>query len=77
MIGEEQLEILHACYDEAKRILIARRTQLEALAARLLAQEKLDGKDLLEILGPRPEAATASAGAPSAVAATSPAPASA
>ncbi len=56
MIGQEQLEILRTCYADAKRVLTARRAQLEALAQRLLAQEKLDASDLLEILGPRPTA---------------------
>ena len=41
-------------YDEAKALLSAKRDQLEALATRLLAQEKMDEKDLLEVLGPRP-----------------------
>jgi len=53
-VGEEQLEILTQCYDEAKQLLSARRTQLDALAQRLLAQEKVDAGDLLDILGPRP-----------------------
>jgi cell division protease FtsH len=54
MVGEEQLEILRASYEDAKRMLSDRRAALEALAERLLAQEKLEGTDLLEILGPRP-----------------------
>jgi cell division protease FtsH len=53
-VGEEQLEILGECYAEAKQVLTERREQLEALAQRLLAQEKLETSDLLEILGPRP-----------------------
>ncbi|MFN8624377.1 MAG: ATP-dependent zinc metalloprotease FtsH [Candidatus Binatia bacterium] len=59
-VGEEQLAILTQCYDEAKQLLSSRRDQLEALAHRLLAQEKVDAADLLDILGPR----SASAGAP-------------
>jgi cell division protease FtsH len=55
-IGEEQMEILRTCYEEAKRMLTEKRRTLEALAQRLLAQEKLDDHDLVEILGPRPEA---------------------
>jgi cell division protease FtsH len=57
-IGEEQLEILHDAYEAAKRELAQRRDKLEALAQRLLAQEKLEASDLLEILGPRPESVT-------------------
>jgi len=54
LIGEEQLEILSTCYQEAKQTLTEKRQLLEGLAQRLLAQEKLDEKDLTEILGPRP-----------------------
>ncbi|MBM4266554.1 MAG: ATP-dependent zinc metalloprotease FtsH [Deltaproteobacteria bacterium] len=61
IVGEEQLEILRSCYEEAKRMLTERRTQLEALATRLLDREKLDAKDLAEILGPRPDQPTAAA----------------
>jgi cell division protease FtsH len=56
-IGREQLEILRTCYEEAKALLHERRTQLETLARRLLEQEKLDERDIVEILGPRPEQA--------------------
>jgi cell division protease FtsH len=58
-IGEEQLEILRTCYEEAKHMLTQKRQTLEALAQRLLTQEKLDEHDLLEILGPRPQATAA------------------
>jgi len=51
-IGEEQLEILRSCYEEAKQMISDKRDQLEALARRLLKQEKLDRSDLTEILGP-------------------------
>jgi cell division protease FtsH len=53
-IGEEQLEILHDAYEAAKRLLAEKRDKLEALAQRLLKQEKLESSDLLDILGPRP-----------------------
>jgi len=53
-IGEEMLQILHTTYDEAKALLTSRRAQLESLATRLLAQEKIDEQDLTEVLGPRP-----------------------
>ena len=56
LIGEEQLEILRQCYEEAKQFLSQKRTLLETLAQRLLKQEKIDARDLLEILGPRPAA---------------------
>lgn len=53
-IAEEQLDIIRASYEEAQAVLVERRDQLEALAQRLLEHEKLDAKDLEEILGPRP-----------------------
>ena len=53
MIGEETVQILRTAYDEAKALLASKRDQLEALATRLLAQEKIDEQDLLEVLGPR------------------------
>ncbi len=56
LIGEEQLDILRRCYDEAKGFLAKKRDLLEALAQRLLKQEKIDEHDLTEILGPRPAA---------------------
>ena len=56
LIGEEQLEILRQCYDEAKQFLSEKRALLETLAQRLLKQEKIDAGDLLDILGPRPVA---------------------
>jgi len=57
-IGEEQLEILRDAYQDAKRVLAEKRALLEALAQRLLAQEKLEPADLLEILGPHPTSVT-------------------
>jgi cell division protease FtsH len=53
-IGEEQLEILRRCYEEAKQFLTEKRALLETLTQRLLKQEKIDAHDLLEVLGPRP-----------------------
>ncbi len=55
-VGDEMLEILRTAYAEAKALLTQRRAQLEALATRLLAEEKIDEGDLLELLGPRMEA---------------------
>ena len=52
-IGDEMIELLREAYEGAKALLAERRQQLEALATRLLAQEKVDEKDLLEVLGPR------------------------
>ncbi|MDG1400295.1 MAG: AAA family ATPase, partial [Candidatus Binatia bacterium] len=55
VLGEEHLEILKSCYDSALVLLQEHREQLEAVAARLLAQEKIDSTDLAELLGDRPE----------------------
>lgn len=52
-IGEEQLDLLRTCYEEAKAMISGKRDQLETLAQRLLEREKLERKDLTEILGPQ------------------------
>lgn len=52
-IGEEQLEILAAQYEQARELLEKHREKLEALAQRLLEREKLEADDLREILGER------------------------
>jgi cell division protease FtsH len=56
-IGEETLQILRSGYSDAKALLMAKRAELDALAKRLLAQEKIDERDLAEVLGPRPAVA--------------------
>ena len=60
-IGAEQVELLGAQYRAAVELLEKRRDQLEALAQRLLAHEKLEASDVTEILGPRPGAGDSSA----------------
>jgi len=52
-ISQEQLEILASQYASAKEVLEKHRDQVGQLAERLLAQEKLESSDLLEILGER------------------------
>jgi len=52
-ISEEQIGILAAQYAAAKNLIEKHREKLEQLAQRLLAQEKLEPGDLLEILGER------------------------
>ena len=61
-LGDETLETIATAFEEAKQMLTERRPQLDALAERLLAREKVDEKDLLEVLGPRPVAGTAGGG---------------
>ena len=52
IIGQEHMEILASCYEEAKLLIHERREMLEAMAARLLEQEKLESSDIIELLGP-------------------------
>ena len=54
VVGEEQLEILKRCYGEAKQMVSERRAVLDRMAERLLEREKLEERDIVEILGPRP-----------------------
>ena len=49
------MKILADCYREARELLAEHREKLEALAGRLLEQEKIDASDLQDLLGPRPE----------------------
>ena len=55
-IDAEILALLDAAYDGAKALLTEKREGLEALAKRLLAQEKLEPEDITEVLGERPAA---------------------
>jgi cell division protease FtsH len=50
-IDEEVLKIITECHLEAKRLLIAHRDELEALAKALLARETLDEQEILEVTG--------------------------
>jgi cell division protease FtsH len=53
IIDEETQEIIKACYKDAKQILLKERDKLEHMAHILLEKEKIDEKDILDILGPR------------------------
>ena len=53
IIDEETQEIINACYQDAKQILLKERDKLEQMAHILLEKEKIDEKDILDILGPR------------------------
>lgn len=55
IIGQEHLKILETCYAEAKTLICQHREKLEKLAQRLLKNEKIDNKDINELLGPRPQ----------------------
>jgi len=54
MIDDETQEIVQNGYAAAKQLLIEKREKLEALARALLAHEKIDEKDIVSILGPKP-----------------------
>lgn len=51
LIDAEVLKIIHDSYDQAKRLLIEHRQQLDALVAALLERETLDEKEILEVTG--------------------------
>jgi cell division protease FtsH len=50
-IDAEVLKIISESYDEAKRLLIAHREQLDALVEALLSRETLDEREILEVTG--------------------------
>jgi cell division protease FtsH len=53
IIDEETQEIINACYEDSKQILLKEQDKLEQMAHILLEKEKIDEKDILDILGPR------------------------
>jgi cell division protease FtsH len=50
-IDEEVQRIIDDCHDEARRLLMQHRRELDALAAALLARETLDEKEILAVTG--------------------------
>ncbi len=58
-IDLEVLRIISDSHDEAKRLLIAHRKELDALAAALLERETLDENEILEVTGLSPASASA------------------
>jgi len=54
IIDEEIQEMILTCYQTAKKLLYDKRDLLEKMAHVLLEQEKIDEKDIVAILGPRP-----------------------
>jgi len=64
-IDLEVLRIISDSHDEAKRLLIAHRSELDALAAALLERETLDEQAILDVTGlsPAPAPATPGVGA--------------
>ncbi|MGV3655490.1 MAG: ATP-dependent metallopeptidase FtsH/Yme1/Tma family protein, partial [Noviherbaspirillum sp.] len=57
VVDEEVHRIIHECHDQARRLLLQHRRQLDALVAALLERETLDEKEILEATGlpPAPE----------------------
>ena len=57
VVDEEVHRIIHQCHDQARRLLLQHRRQLDALVAALLERETLDEKEILEATGlpPAPE----------------------
>ncbi len=53
-LDRELSEIISRCYEESRAILQEKKERFEALAERLLEKEKIDTRDIEEILGPRP-----------------------
>lgn len=60
LIDAEVLRILGESHEEARRLLLAHRKQLDALAEALLARETLDEREILDVTGlpPAPELET-------------------
>jgi len=50
LIDRESQAIIDAAYQEARKVLAAHRSELEAMAALLLEKEKIDGQDIERIL---------------------------
>jgi cell division protease FtsH len=53
IIDEETQEIIKACYEDAKQLLLKEKDKLGHMAHILLEKEKIDETDILGILGPR------------------------
>jgi cell division protease FtsH len=53
LIDSETQEIINACYQEARKLLTNHRSELEAMALLLLEKEKIETREIHEILGPR------------------------
>jgi len=55
MIDEEVLEIINTSFEEAKKLLEEKRDKLDKMAQTLLEKEVIEEKEVVEILGPRPD----------------------
>jgi cell division protease FtsH len=55
LIDSETQEIINACYQEARQLLIGHQKELESMARLLLEKEKIEAHEIQTILGPRAE----------------------
>jgi cell division protease FtsH len=55
LIDSETQEIISACYQEARQLLIGHQKELETMARLLLEKEKIEAREIHTILGPRAE----------------------
>jgi cell division protease FtsH len=55
LIDSETQEIINACYQEARQLLIGHQKALETMARLLLEKEKIEAREIQTILGPRAE----------------------
>jgi len=53
LIDGETQEIINACYQEARQLLIGHQKELETMARLLLEKEKIEAQEIQSILGPR------------------------
>ncbi len=53
LIDEEVKEIINNCYEDAKKILIEKKENLEKMAMILLEKEVISYKEIVDILGPK------------------------
>ncbi len=55
LIDGEVQQIIQTCYKQARQVLVDHHHKLEEMAGQLLQREKIDEKDIIAILGPRPQ----------------------
>jgi cell division protease FtsH len=65
LIDGEMKRIVHECLEEARRLLAAHRTQLDALARALVREESLDEQQILRVAKVHQQPRAAAAGVPS------------
>lgn len=61
LIDSETQEIINTCYQEARQLLIGHQKELAAMAGLLLEKEKIEAREIQNILGPRAQSKNAKA----------------